>query len=166
MAVQKGFNRIDFSRLRDLADFPLPEKLEEITYVANATNFRRFLFNKYGKDDLDIDHEIATNPDTQITYLGHRRFLESDLRYIFPLGEGRSNKGYKRDVKYLAKQMLIRGYVSISQFPSPRFPNISHLVVALAKQLPNRLLQGRSKQPFQNIYGFLSISLQASIRYP
>lgn len=119
MAAQKGFHHIDFSRLRDLVDFPLPEKLEEITYVANATNFRRFLFNKYGKDDLDIDHEIATVPDTRMTYLGYRRFLESDLRYIFPLGEGRSNKGYKRDVKYLAKQMLIRGYVSIFQQPFP-----------------------------------------------
>ncbi|KAL8945037.1 MAG: hypothetical protein Q9216_000021 [Gyalolechia sp. 2 TL-2023] len=110
MAVQKGFNLIDFSRLGDLVDFPLPEKLEEISYVANATNFRRFLLNQHGEDDLDIDHQIATNPDTQLTYLGYRRFLESDLRYIFPLGSGRSNKAYKKDVKYLAKQMLIRGH--------------------------------------------------------
>ena len=115
MTAQKGFDRIDFSRLRDLVDFPLPEKLEEITYVANATNFRRFLFNKYGKDDIDINHEIVSNPDTQLTFLGYRRFLESDLRYIFPLGKGRSNHAYKRDVKYLAKQMLIRGFVSILQ---------------------------------------------------
>ncbi|KAL9134767.1 MAG: hypothetical protein Q9175_004047 [Cornicularia normoerica] len=122
MAVRKGFNHIDFSRLRDLVTFPLPEKLEEITYVANATNFRRFLFNKYGKDDLDIDHEVATNPDTRMTYLGYRRFLESDLRYIFPLGEGRSNKNYKRDVKYLAKQMLIRGYAFAGAVKSA-FPN-------------------------------------------
>ncbi|KAI4244084.1 MAG: hypothetical protein LQ352_006922, partial [Teloschistes flavicans] len=77
MALQKSFNHIDFSRLRDLVTFPLPlpEKLEEITYVANATNFRRYLFNQYGKEDLDIDHEIATNPDTRMTYLGYRRFL-------------------------------------------------------------------------------------------
>ena len=115
MAVQKGFNRIDFSRLQDIINFPMPEKLEEITYVANATNFRRFLFNKYGKDDLDIDHEIAMNADTQMTYLGYRRFLESDLRYIFLLGSGRSNRGYKRDAKYLAKQMLTRGHVGIFQ---------------------------------------------------
>ena len=111
MAVQKAFNHIKFSRLKDLVSFPLPEKLDEITYVANATNFRRFLFNNFGNDNLDIDHEIAMNPDTQLVYLGYRRFLESDLRYIFPLGKGRSNHRYKNDVKYLAKQMLIRGYV-------------------------------------------------------
>lgn len=110
MAKTRKFDHINFSRLRDLVEVPLPEKLQEITYVANATNFRRLLFNKYGKDDLDIDYEIATNPDIQMTYLGYRRFLESNLRYIFPLGEGRSNISYKRDIKYLAKQMLIRGY--------------------------------------------------------
>lgn len=111
MAVEKGFKHIDFSRIRDLVQFPGPEKLEEMTYVANATNFRRYLLNKYGKDDIDIDHEIKTNPDTNLTYLGYRRFLESDLKHIFPLGKDRSNKSYKNDVRYLAKQMLIRGYV-------------------------------------------------------
>jgi len=119
MAVQKGFNHIDFSRLKDMVDFPTPEKLEEITYVANATNFRRYLFNKHGDDDLDIEHEITTKPDTQMTYLGYRRFLESDLRHIFPLGNGRSGHAYKKDVRYLAKQMLIRGHVSFFfQLPS------------------------------------------------
>jgi pyoverdine/dityrosine biosynthesis protein Dit1 len=113
MVVQKGFTNISFSRLHDLVSLPLPDKLEEITYVANAMNFRRCIFNQFGKDDIAIDHEIATNPDTKLTYLGYRRFLESDLKHIFPLGDGRSNKGYKRDVKYLAKQMLIRGYVSL-----------------------------------------------------
>ena len=116
MAIQKRFEHIDFSRLKDLVDMPLPEKLKEITYVANATNFRRFLFNRYGNDDLDIDHEIATKPDTEMTYLGYRRFLESDLRHIYSLGESRSNRDYKRDVRYLAKEMLIRGHVSIPHF--------------------------------------------------
>jgi ATP-binding cassette subfamily G (WHITE) protein 2 (PDR) len=120
LTVQKGFQHIVFSRLRDFVDFPLPEKLEEITYVANAMNFRRFIFNRYGNDNLDIDHEIATNPDTKLTYLGYRRFLESDLRHIFPLGNGRSSNGYKRDVKYLAKQMLIRGYVSFGSWSTNR----------------------------------------------
>lgn len=112
MCEEKNFQHIDFSRLRDLATFPgLPDKLQEISYVANATNFRRVILNKYGKDDINIDNEIATNPDTKLTYLGYRRFLESDLQHIFPLGAGRTSNGYKRDVKYLAKQMLIRGYV-------------------------------------------------------
>lgn len=110
MSSKKGFKHIDFSRIRDLVDFPLPTEMQEIAYVANATNFRRFLLNRFGKDDIDIDHEIETDPDIKMTYLGYRRFLESDLKYIFPLGNGRTSNGYKRDVRYLAKQMLIRGY--------------------------------------------------------
>ncbi|KAH6981583.1 Pyoverdine/dityrosine biosynthesis protein-domain-containing protein [Ilyonectria sp. MPI-CAGE-AT-0026] len=117
MAKEKRFTYIKFSRLKDLIEFPLPEQLGEITYVANATNFRRFLINKYGKEDIDIDHEIATSPDILMTYRGYRRFLESDLQYIFPTGKDTENNGqvrtsnsYKRDVKYLAKEMLIRGY--------------------------------------------------------
>lgn len=113
MSIQLGFSHIDFSRLEDLLDIPLPGKLREITYVANCTNFRRLLLNEFGKPDLDIDHAIATNPDTKLTYLGYRRFLESDLKHIFKLGENRSSHSYKRDVKYIAKQMLIRGFVSI-----------------------------------------------------
>jgi pyoverdine/dityrosine biosynthesis protein Dit1 len=89
----------------------LPNDLNELTYVANATNFRRTLFNKHGRDsDLDIDHEIATNPDTLRTYQGYCRFLQSDLQHIY--GPAKSTAKYRKDVKYLAKQILIRGYVS------------------------------------------------------
>ncbi|KAI1827496.1 Pyoverdine/dityrosine biosynthesis protein-domain-containing protein [Xylaria intraflava] len=112
MAIEKNFDCISFSRMKDLLDFPLPEEMREIIYVANCVNFRRMLLNRHGKQDLDIDHEIATNPDTKLTYLGYKRFLESDLMYIFPQGANRSGNAYKRDCKYLAKQMLIRGYVS------------------------------------------------------
>ncbi|CAI6090485.1 unnamed protein product [Clonostachys chloroleuca] len=111
MAVEKGFTYIEFARMKHLLDFPIPdEELREITYVANCTNFRRLLINTYGKDDLDIDQEIANNPDTRLTYLGYRRFLESDLKYIFPPTKDRTKNGYRRDVKFLAKQMLMRGY--------------------------------------------------------
>ncbi|KAJ6784388.1 hypothetical protein PWT90_05068 [Aphanocladium album] len=110
MAHAKGFNHISFARIRDLVNCDLPEKLREITYVANCTNMRRILLNEHGRDDLDIDKEIVDNPDTKLTYLGYRRFLESDLKHIFPPDNDRSNRAYKRDVKYLAKQMLKRGY--------------------------------------------------------
>ncbi|KAF4996083.1 hypothetical protein FDECE_12579 [Fusarium decemcellulare] len=122
LAVKKGLKQIEFSCLKDLVEFPLPEQMSEIVYVANATNFRRYLLNKYGKEDLDIDYEIATKPDTLMTYRGYRRFLESDLQYIFPTGKNRSNHVYKRDVKYLAKEMIIRGY-AFARAIEAAFPN-------------------------------------------
>jgi pyoverdine/dityrosine biosynthesis protein Dit1 len=114
MVVENGFDNISFARLRDLLNYSVPEKMSEIVYVANCTTFRRLLLNRFGKEDIDIDYEIATNPDTKLTYLGYKRFLESDLQYIYPRGENRSAHSYKRDCKYLAKQMLIRGYVSLA----------------------------------------------------
>lgn len=113
MAARKKFTYVVFSRLKDILDFPLPEKLQEITYVANCTNFRRILLNQYGRPDIDIDKEIVDDADTRLTYLGYRKFLESDLKHIFPTGGNRTRNQYKRDVKYLAKQMLMRGYVRL-----------------------------------------------------
>ncbi|KAI1185029.1 transferase family protein [Nemania serpens] len=132
MATEKKFDCIGFSRMKDLLHFPLPKEMNEIIYVANCTNFRRELLNRYGKPDLDIDHEIATNPDTKLTYLGYKRFLESDLKHIFPRGAGRTSNSYKRDCKYLAKQMLIRGY-AFAGAVSNAFPN--HLRLSIHESI-------------------------------
>ena len=156
MAVQKGFNNIGFSRLKDLVNFPVPDKMDEISYVANATNFRRFIMNRFGNDNIDIDHEIETVTDVKMTYLGYRRFLESDLKHIFPLGNGRTNKAYKKDVKFLAKQMLIRGYVSKAQVQHRQFLSLTTW---------NRLLPVQSRTLSQITYVSPSTNLQASIKY-
>ncbi|KAG5751947.1 hypothetical protein H9Q69_002773 [Fusarium xylarioides] len=128
MAERKGFSHLSFSRLQDLVAVKgLPNDLNELTYVANATNFRRTLFNKYGRDgDLDIDHEIAVNPDTLGTYKGYCRFLKSDLQHIF--GPAKSSAKYRKDVKYLAKQMLIRGYAFAGAVKA-RFPHYLRLSI-------------------------------------
>ena len=112
MAIDHGFDAIKFSRMKDILDIGETDDLTEVEYVANCTNFRRLLLNKFGSEELDIDKEIASNHDTKLTYLGYRRFLESDLRHIFPQGCNRGSNAYKRDCKYIAKQMLARGYVS------------------------------------------------------
>ncbi|KAH7028046.1 Pyoverdine/dityrosine biosynthesis protein-domain-containing protein [Microdochium trichocladiopsis] len=124
MAERKAFSHLAFSRLQDLVPVKnLPDDLVELSYVANATNFRRTLLNMHGRDgDIDIDHEIATNPDTLMTYRGYCRFLESDLQYIYGCVPKGRTRAYKRDVKYLVKQMLIRGYAFAGAVKA-RFPN-------------------------------------------
>ncbi|EOA91930.1 uncharacterized protein SETTUDRAFT_152948 [Exserohilum turcica Et28A] len=128
MAIDKKFTYIAFSRMRDILNFLLPEKMREITYVANCTNFRRLLLNKYGKPDMNVEKGIMDNPDTKLTYLGYRKFLESDLRYIFNTGDNVGRNQYKRDVKYLAKQMLIRGY-AFAGAVKDAFPNYLRLSI-------------------------------------
>lgn len=113
MAVEKGFKHVQFSRLKDLVNLPdLPDVLNEITYIANATNFRRALVNQFGDPNFDANREIAEKEDTRLTYQGYSRFLDHDLRFIFLRSESRSGRQYKRDVKYLCKEMITRGDVS------------------------------------------------------
>ncbi|KAL9943274.1 hypothetical protein ACHAO5_007085, partial [Verticillium nonalfalfae] len=75
MSIQKRFDNVDFCRIGDLLDSPMPKDMRDIVYIANCTNFRRMLLNEHGREDLNIDDEIASNPDTKLTYLGYKRFL-------------------------------------------------------------------------------------------
>ncbi|KAF6842778.1 pyoverdine dityrosine biosynthesis [Colletotrichum musicola] len=110
IAVEKRLSHIQFSRLQDLVHLPnLPTKLEEITYVANATNFRRALLNTFGRSDYDPSAEISKNEDTCLTYRGYIKFLETDLRHVYPVGEDRSKSKFKSGIEYISKQMLQRG---------------------------------------------------------
>lgn len=111
MAADKKFTYVTFARLKDILDVEVFNNVREITYVANCSNFRRLLINEFANDHLDVDKEITENPDTRLTYLGYRKFLESDLKHIFTTGKNLTRNQYKRDVKYLAKQMIFRGYV-------------------------------------------------------
>ena len=107
------FPHLEFSRLRQLVAIDLPEQLDEVTYVANATNFRRALLNQFGRDGLDVHKLIQEDEDTRLTFCGHSRYLKNDLRYIFPKSEIRGSNQYKRDVKFLAREMIRRGFVSV-----------------------------------------------------
>ncbi|GKT56493.1 pyoverdine dityrosine biosynthesis [Colletotrichum tofieldiae] len=110
IAAKKNLTNIEFSRLQDLVHLPnLPNKLEEITYVANATNFRRSLLNTFGRSDYDPSKEISQNEDTCLTYRGYIKFLETDLRHVYPVGETRSKTKFKAGIEYISKQMLQRG---------------------------------------------------------
>lgn len=111
LATQRGYSRISFSRLRDLVDIPLPEHLDEMVYVANASNFRRALLNTFGRPDWEWK-AASRSEDTCLTYRGYIKFLETDLQYVYPQGVNRSKSKYKKGIEYIAKQMLERGDVS------------------------------------------------------
>ena len=51
--------------------------------------------------------------DTCLTYCGYKRFLENDLRFIFPLSKFHRNKVYKGDVALVAREMIARGQVCV-----------------------------------------------------
>lgn len=111
LALSKDFKNIHFSRLRDLVSLPLPDNLDEMTYVANASNFRRALLNDFSDPNWEWK-EVSQNEDVCLTYRGYIKFLETDLQYVYPQGPDRSKTKYKKGIEYIAKQMLARGHVS------------------------------------------------------
>lgn len=112
LAERKGYDRLAFSRLRDLVCLDLPEKLDEMTYVANASNFRRALLNTFMTPNWEWK-EVKQSEDVCQTYRGYIKFLETDLEYVYPQGETRTKSQYKRGIEYIAKQMLARGDVRL-----------------------------------------------------
>ncbi|EGR44678.1 uncharacterized protein TRIREDRAFT_69881 [Trichoderma reesei QM6a] len=108
MAVAKGYKHLSFSRLRDLVAIQLPEQLDEMTYVANASNFRRALLNTFSRPDWDWK-TVSQSEDVCLTYRGYIKFLETDLQTVYPVGNGRSKTKYKRGIEYIAQQMMARG---------------------------------------------------------
>ncbi|KAK3317223.1 putative pyoverdine/dityrosine biosynthesis protein [Cercophora scortea] len=84
-------------------------ELDEIAYIANATNFRRALLNKFGRPDWDPSEEVKKNEDTCLTYRGYIKFLETDLANVYPIGSDRSKCKFKKGIELVAKQMLTRG---------------------------------------------------------
>ncbi|RMJ09524.1 hypothetical protein CDV36_010863 [Fusarium kuroshium] len=108
LAASKGFAHISFARLRDLVDIDLPKELDEMTYVANASNFRRALLNTFSKPGWTWD-EVRQAEDACMTYRGYIKFLQTDLETVYPIGDDRTKSRYKRGTEYIAKQMMARG---------------------------------------------------------
>ncbi|KHN95912.1 Pyoverdine biosynthesis [Metarhizium album ARSEF 1941] len=108
LAKSKGFTQIEFCRLRHLVSIYLPEELDEMTYVANASNFRRELLNAFGNPNWKWK-EVRQLEDVSLTYRGYIKFLETDLATVYPLRSDRTKSKYKRGIEYIARQMMYRG---------------------------------------------------------
>ncbi|KAI1391855.1 Pyoverdine/dityrosine biosynthesis protein-domain-containing protein [Hypoxylon trugodes] len=122
LRARKDFRHIEFCRLKDIVHIDVPNELDEIRYVANATNFRHALLKQFGNPEYNVSLRISEDEDTCLTYRGYIKFLETDLQNVYPIGEGRSKSKYKRGVEYIAKQMLMRGD-AFARAVRERFPD-------------------------------------------
>ncbi|KAM0251263.1 hypothetical protein ACHAQJ_008296 [Trichoderma viride] len=109
LAKTKGFNYIRFSRLSDLVPMAVPAVLDEVSYVANATNFRIALINNFSSKDWNVSEKITEDEDICLTYRGYLKFLQTDLADTYPISDTFTKSKYKKGIESIAKQMLIRG---------------------------------------------------------
>ncbi|KAI1486752.1 putative pyoverdine/dityrosine biosynthesis protein [Biscogniauxia mediterranea] len=122
LRARQNYSHIDFCRLKDLVCIDVPNELDEMTYVANATNFRHGLLAQFSKPGFDASLRISEDEDTCLTYKGYIRFLGTDLRYVYPVGPGQSKRKFQKGIKYIAKQMLNRGD-AFARAVRERFPD-------------------------------------------
>ncbi|OTA58838.1 putative pyoverdine/dityrosine biosynthesis protein [Hypoxylon sp. EC38] len=122
LRARKDFKHIEFCRLKDIVHVDVPNELDEIRYVANATNFRHALLQEFSRPGYDVSLRISEDEDTCLTYRGYIKFLETDLQNVYPIGDGRSKSKYKRGIEYIAKQMLMRGD-AFARAVRERFPD-------------------------------------------
>ncbi|EEP78013.1 conserved hypothetical protein [Uncinocarpus reesii 1704] len=109
LAKAKGFSYIKFTRLTSLVPLAIPEDLDEVSYVANATNFRVALMNNFSRKDWDGSNKLVEDEDVNMTYRGYLEFLPADLTESYPVSNGFSKSRFEKGTESIAKQMLIRG---------------------------------------------------------
>jgi hypothetical protein len=112
IATAKGHKQINFSRLQDLVAITLPDQLDEMIYVANASNFRRALLNGFGSPDWKWE-TASQREDVQLTYKGYIKALGIDLQHMYDIEDDESRTKFQQGIEYTAQQMLARGDVSI-----------------------------------------------------
>ncbi|KAI1086362.1 Pyoverdine/dityrosine biosynthesis protein-domain-containing protein [Rostrohypoxylon terebratum] len=122
LTARKAFHHIEFCRLKDLVHIDLPNDLDEIRYVANATNFRHALLKQFSRPDFDVSLRISEDEDTCLTYRGYIKFLATDLQNVYPISKERTKSKYKRGAEYIARQMLMRGD-AFARAVRERFPD-------------------------------------------
>jgi hypothetical protein len=87
----------------------VPAVLDEVSYVANATNFRIALINNFSSKDWNVSEKITEDEDICLTYRGYLKFLQTDLADTYPISDTFTKSKYKKGIESIAKQMLIRG---------------------------------------------------------
>lgn len=113
LSTEKGLKHIEFSRLKDLVEMKVPDEMNQIKYISNATNFRHALLAQHGDPKFDASAKIHSDEDTCLTYRGYIKFLTTDLEDVYPVGLQRTKSQYKKGVEYIAQQMLFRGDVCL-----------------------------------------------------
>lgn len=112
LATANGLNHVSFSRLQDLVTITLPDQLDKMTYVANASNFRRALLNTFGRPDWNWE-TASQREDVNLTYKGYIKALGIDLQNMYDIKEDASMAKFQQGIEYTAQQMLARGEVGI-----------------------------------------------------
>lgn len=99
-------------RVMDILGYTAGRELDWELYSSLAQGCRDHLMTSYGRTEEEVREMMREDSDTLLTYCGFIRFLESDLRYSQVATTATSGQKYRKCVKKVAINMMIRAEVS------------------------------------------------------
>jgi pyoverdine/dityrosine biosynthesis protein Dit1 len=99
-------------RVMDILGYTAGRELDRELYLSLAQRCRDHLMTSYGRTEEEVRVMMREDSDTLLTYCGFIRFLESDLRHSKVATTATSGQKYRKCVKKVAINMMIRAEVS------------------------------------------------------
>ncbi|GME65142.1 Monooxygenase FAD-binding protein [Neofusicoccum parvum] len=128
MATTKGFHHIKFLRVQDILQPVETVEISREKYLETVPSLRKELGSFLGSA-FDVQHELNTNPDTQLTYRSFVDLLTNDMpfRRNFDQGILEDERRYDDEVRRLAVAMVERlvAYESLLRKSFPDFIRLS-----------------------------------------
>ncbi|EOD45897.1 putative pyoverdine dityrosine biosynthesis protein [Neofusicoccum parvum UCRNP2] len=125
----KGYDKhIKMLRIMDIAGLVTSGQiLDKSLYFSLVAQCRTNLINTYGRTEEEVREMMRDDPDTLSTYCGFVRFLESDLRHSAVAKAAKSGNAYRKCVKKVAIQMMIRAesFTKMLQDKCPDYVRLS-----------------------------------------
>ncbi|KAJ5628747.1 hypothetical protein N7490_010975 [Penicillium lividum] len=113
LAREKGYEKnIKLMRVMDILGYTEGKTLNKDLYMSLTQKCRTELLASYGRTEEEVRQMMRDDPDTLLTYCGFIRFLETDLRQSTVAQNASSGHKYRKCVKKVAINMMIRAEVS------------------------------------------------------
>lgn len=110
----RGYSQnIHLLRVMDILGYTAGQVLDWPLYSSLTQKCRNELLNSYGRTEGEVRAMMHEDSDTLLTYCGFIRFLESDLRHSAVAKTASSGHKYRKCVKSVAINMMIRAEVGL-----------------------------------------------------
>jgi hypothetical protein len=116
IAATKGYRSIKLLRAMDILGYTDGKPKTWETYRELAPIVRQKVLEEYGRTEEEIREMILNDHDSNMTYRGFIRFLETDLKYSPVAKEAKSGCQFRKVIKKVAMNMMIRAEVIPADF--------------------------------------------------
>ncbi|OJJ82520.1 isocyanide synthase family protein [Aspergillus glaucus CBS 516.65] len=166
MAKSKGYDKsIKLFRVMDILGYTADTPLNKESYLSLAQKCRNEILEKYGRTEEEVREMMRDDPDTLLTYCGFIRFLETDLRHSPVAANATSGQKYRKIVKKVAINMMIRAesFTKFLQAMKPKHVRLSiHPSSGTVKLSIPLIVQGSGGFPKSPWHSSIAIALDGT----